>query len=194
MNIEIATYDRLLNAAQELVQINGYNAFSYAHLAQTVGIKTASIHYHFPSKEFLGIAMVRRYRERFSEVLLAIESDNSGAVKRIEKYGEQFLATFNAGGKICLCGMLASDYETLPDNLRHEVREFFAVNQTWLTRIFEQGKAEGELRFSSEASELASTFLSSLEGSMLGARVFGDENRIRAAIECWQTLLTAQAS
>ena len=189
--MEIATYDRLLDAAQEMVQKNGFNAFSYGHLSRTIGITTASIHYHFPSKENLGLNMVRRYRERFSEILISIESESLAPVERIEKYGEQFLSTFNPDGKICFCGMLASDYQTLPESIRHEVRGFFEDNQAWLTRILEQGKADGAFRFTSEAGDLASTFLSSLEGSMLVARVFSDEGRIRAAIQCWRTLLTA---
>ena len=55
--MEIPTYDRLLDVAQNMVQTNGFNAFSYGGLSRTVGIKTSSIHYHFPNKEDLGEAL-----------------------------------------------------------------------------------------------------------------------------------------
>ena len=182
-------YDRLLDAAQDLVQKNGFNAFSYRHLSESVGIKTASIHYHFPSKEDLGEAMARRYRERFNTVLESIEAENSDAVTQIEQYAEQFLKTLRQGGKICLCGMLASDYATLPENARKEVRAFFADNEEWLTRILEQGRKSGAIHFKSEARDVAITFFATLEGAMLDARLFEDENRLKRVIDCWRNIL-----
>lgn len=182
-------YHKLLDAAQDLVQINGFNAFSYVNLSETVGITTASIHYHFPSKEDLGEALARRYRERFNIVLERIESENADAPARIEQYSEQFLQTLRQGGKICLCGMLASDYATLPEKTRKEVRAFFTENQAWLTRILEQGKRSGAFGFSSDASDVAMTFFSTLEGAMLDARMFEDESRLQSSIACWQNVL-----
>lgn len=187
--MENTTYDKLLDAAQELVQRNGFNAFSYGNLSESVGIKTASIHYHFPSKEDLGEALARRYRERFGAVLKQIESENDDAEIRIEQYTQQFLQTLKPGGKICLCGMLASDYATLPERVRKEVRSFFSENEAWLTRILKQGKKGGVFEFKSNARDVAMTFFSTLEGAMLDARMFEDESRLERAIACWQRIL-----
>jgi len=187
--MENSMYHRLLDAAQDLVQTNGFNAFSYGHLSEAVGIKTASIHYHFPSKEHLGQALARRYRERFNAVLVQIEAEHPDAPARIEKYTEQFLQTLRQGGKICLCGMLASDYATLPETTRKEVRAFFTENEAWVTRILEQGLESGAFSFKSDARDVASTFLSTLEGAMLDARIFEDESRLQTAIDCWHNVL-----
>lgn len=184
------TQNRVLDAAQELVQLNGYNAFSYSHLSRTVGIKTASIHYYFPSKEDLGVALARRYRKRFNIALAKIEANHQGARMRIARYADQFIQTLRQGGRICLCGMLASDYRTLPDSVRREIRGFFTENEEWLARILEQGASSGELSLKSAPQDLAITFFSTLEGAMLDARIFEDETRLQRSIACWLKLLT----
>jgi len=187
--VENRTYHKLLDAAQDLVQKNGYNAFSYGHLAVAVGITTASIHYHFPSKEDLGEALARRYRERFNAVLEQIEAENADALERIDQYAEQFLKTLRPGGKICLCGMLAADFATLPERVRKENRAFFTENERWLTRILKDGKKSGVFGFKSDAGDVAMTLFSTLEGAMLDARMFEDESRLQKAIDCWREFL-----
>ena len=59
------TSEEILNAAEDLLQRRGYNAFSYHHIAVQLGVRNAAIHYHYPSKESLGVALVKRYQERF---------------------------------------------------------------------------------------------------------------------------------
>ena len=191
--MESAIYHKLLDAAQELVQTDGFNAFSYGNLSESVGIKTASIHYHFPRKEDMGEALARRYRERFNAVLDRIEAENPGAPERIEKYCEQFIQTLKQGGKICLCGMLASDYATLPEKVRKQTRIFFTENEEWLARILDQGRKSGAFDFDSEPTDIARTFFSTLEGAMIDARMFEDESRLLRAIDCWQKVFIGKA-
>lgn len=52
----MSTYDRLLECADTCIQENGFEGFSYADLAKTLGIRKASIHHHFPTKNDLGLA------------------------------------------------------------------------------------------------------------------------------------------
>ncbi len=180
-----STYHKLLDAAQNLVQIHGFNAFSYGDLAGIIGITTASIHYHFPTKEDLGEALVRRYREEFNAILETIKTENSDPQTRIEKYAEQFLTCLMPDGKICLCGMLASDYATLPEKMRDHVRAFFSENEAWLAETLEKGKGSGAFVFKSTSADMAMAFFSSLEGGMLDARMFEDDSRLQRIVDCW---------
>ena len=52
------TRAELLIQAETLVRGRGYAGFSYADLAEAVGIRKASIHHHFPTKVDLGAALV----------------------------------------------------------------------------------------------------------------------------------------
>ena len=190
--MENITYHKLLDSAQGMIQSNGFNAFSYRDLSTLVGITTASIHYHFPTKADMGEALTRRYRESFNEVLRRIEADNRDAPTRIEQYVKQFLQTLEHGGKICLCGMLASDYQTLPENVRKEIRAFFTENEAWLEMVLQQGKTDGSFVFDSEAKDLAIAFFAMIEGAMLGARMFEDKSRLQRTVDCWRSSVFSQ--
>ena len=98
--------------AEELVQTRGLNAMSYGHVSARVGITNASLHYHFPAKADLTTALVTRYSERFFASLDEIERTKPDVADRLRAYAQIYAAVL-ASGRMCLCGMLASDFETL---------------------------------------------------------------------------------
>jgi TetR/AcrR family transcriptional repressor of nem operon len=85
--------------------------------------------------------------------------------------------------RMCLCGMLASDYATLPKPMKEEVKHFFDENEQWLAAILEQGRKAGNLQFKGSAVELARIMVGSLEGAMMLARSYGDASRFDTAAE-----------
>jgi TetR/AcrR family transcriptional repressor of nem operon len=163
---------RILDIAEGLVQVRGFNAFSYADVALAVGIQKASLHHHFATKADLGRALVGRYRLAFLKSLRAIEADTDDAKERLQRYAGLYGAVLRRK-RMCLCGMLASDVATLPKAMRESIAEFFAENQAWLARVLERGGKRGEIRFEGSAVSMAAFFLSSLEGAMLVARGTG---------------------
>ena len=70
---DVGTATRILDVAERLAQVRGFNGFSYADIAAEVGITKAALHYHFASKADLGKALISRYAARFGEALAAIE-------------------------------------------------------------------------------------------------------------------------
>jgi TetR/AcrR family transcriptional repressor of nem operon len=174
------TASRILDAAERLVQRRGFNAFSYASVAAELGMTTASLHYHFPGKAKLGQALIERYAARFVESLAAIERRHTGARERLEAYAAIYAGRLRER-RMCLCGMLAAEYQTLPKAMREAVVRFFDTNEAWLARVLEQGRAAAALRFSGSAAEAARLIVYSLEGAMLVARPYGDVARFNAA-------------
>lgn len=162
------TADRILDTAERLVQLRGYNAFSYADVAKAVGIRKASLHYHFATKGDLGQALVARYRRAFLGALEGIETDTQDAIERLERYGELYGSVLRRK-RMCMCGMLATDAATLPKPMRESVAEFFNENVGWLSRVLEQGRKRRELRFEGTPASMATFFVGSLEGAMLVA-------------------------
>ena len=71
---------------------------------------------------------------------------------------------------MCLCGMLAADFDSLPRSVRGEVRAFFDDNEAWLAGVLEAGRTQGEISFTGAAAAEAQVILSTLEGAMLVAR------------------------
>ena len=174
------TASRILDSAERLVQLRGFNGFSYADVAAELGVTTASLHYHFPGKTELGQALIERYAERFAAALVAIETDEADARARLDAYAGLY-ADVLRGRRMCLCGMLAAEYETLPAPIREKVVAFFDDNEAWLERVLENGRADGSLRFDAPPREAARLIVSALEGAMLVARPYGDLERFRAA-------------
>lgn len=161
------------------MQTRGYHAFSYADISEEVGIRKASIHYYFPGKSDLGAALASRYREDFAVKVARIAAQTPGAGEQLQRYAQVFrdilrgAGPFDAG-RICLCGVLAAEWQGLPPAVRAQVQMFFAENEAWLAGIMEEGRAAGDLRFQGLASVQASAFLAGLEGAMLAARARQD--------------------
>lgn len=166
------TADRILDVAEGLLQVRGFNAFSYADVAKTLGIQKASLHHHFATKANLGLALVDRYRREFLASLDSIGAATDDAVGRLERYAELYGSVLRRK-RMCLCGMLAADVATLPKPMRESVEQFFTENEAWLTRVLDQGRTRGELAFAGPAATMAAFFVSSLEGAMLVARGSG---------------------
>jgi TetR/AcrR family transcriptional regulator, transcriptional repressor for nem operon len=174
MEARSATADRVVEAATSLVQTRGYNGFSYADIADIVGIRKASLHHHFPGKVDLGQAVASRYRRAFGEALVDIVSDTDDRIVRLDRYAELYARQLSEHARMCLCGMLAAEYETLPASVQDEVRAFFDEQRAWLARVLGGGR-----RSAADAKRRADVFLAGLEGALLIARTDGSLARFR---------------
>ena len=190
--MEGSNYQKILSVAQELVQLHGFNAFSYRDLSNAIGIKTSSIHYYFPAKDGLGETLVKEYRANFASALEKIKGESDDPIVQLKSYVSLFLSTLKQGGKICLCGMLASDHQTLSEKVQIQVREFFAENERWLAEILQVGREQNLLEFVGGSEDMALTFFSMLEGAMLVSRVFNDENRLQIVADSWLNSLVVR--
>jgi TetR/AcrR family transcriptional repressor of nem operon len=174
------TAERILDVAERLVQMHGFNGFSYADIAAELKITKASLHYHFATKALLGTRLIERYHHRFQAALDGIDADHRDARDKLRRYA-QLYADVLRRNRICLCGMLASDYATLPKPMKDGVRTFFDANEAWLTSVVEEGRRAKALRRDGPAHETARMVVSSLEGAMLVARSYGEVQRFEAA-------------
>lgn len=167
----------ILDVAQRCIQVNGFNGFSYANIAADVGVKTASIHYYFPTKTDLGQAIAARYREGLRTELgaindrLAITGDS--AASRLKLYFNVFRNALLDGKGLCLCVMLGAEYQSLGDAVRVEVAGFVNDNIKWLTELLAAGRVAGKLVFEGPAESEAELVLAIVEGAELVARSGG---------------------
>ncbi len=168
------TRDRILEVTRRLVQSKGFSGFSYADVAAEVGIRKASVHHHFPTKGDLGEALMVRYRRDFGEILARIRASKGDARSRLRAYAVLFADLLRDDYRLCMCGMLAADFDVLPPSVRGEVRGFFDDNEEWLADVLASGRKQQELSFVGSPREQARVLLSALEGAMLVARSHGD--------------------
>jgi TetR/AcrR family transcriptional repressor of nem operon len=173
------TAQRILDIAERLVQTRGYNGFSYADIADAMHVTKASLHYHFPAKADLGSRLIERYERNFLEALETIDAEGRDARDKLRRYAAIYEGVLREG-RMCLCGMLAAEFGTLPRPMRDEMRHFFDENERWLVGILQQGKREKVLNFSGSAAEAAQAIIGTLEGAMMIARTYGDVARFKA--------------
>lgn len=176
----VDTAEKVLDVAEHLVQVRGFNGISYADVAAELGITRAALHYHFASKAALGEALIDRYTARFEAALMEIDQGSSDAPAKISAYAAIYVNVLRQQ-RMCLCGMLAAEYQTLPAQMRDAVVRFFDINETWLEGVLDQGRAAGTLHPRGSTRNAARVVISTLEGAMLVARLRDDPARLEAA-------------
>ncbi|KAB8143002.1 TetR/AcrR family transcriptional regulator [Chloroflexia bacterium SDU3-3] len=171
------TQQTILASALSLMQRCGYHAFSYADIADQIGIRKASIHYYFPSKQDLAQAVVAHYRATARAGLAQLQHAVQDPAQQLEAYIAYFGEEVEGQPRICLCALLAAEMLTLPEPVRAEVRGYYQEHEAWLAAVLESGQQQGRLHFNGAASIAAQTLLAALEGAMLAARTYGQRER-----------------
>ena len=174
-HIKTDTRTQLLDAAQRLVQTRGHNGFSFRDLSQEVGIRTASIHYHFPTKTDLAVALVRRYRESIGEAMadIAVQKDSLG--ERLSATVRLYTDTLRNESRICVCAALAGEYLSLPKAVQIELRGLIVDGERWIARFLTEGRARGEIPNDSDPQALARLWYAALQGALLVSRAGSPE-------------------
>jgi|ERR1700722_13396393 len=170
----------VLDVAEKLAQTRGYNGFSYADIAAQLGVTKASLHYHFPSKAQLGTALIDRYHSSFRDALDAIDRQTEEPAEKLRRYVDLYDSVLR-NDRMCLCGMLAAEYATLPAPMQEGLTSFFDANERWLTAVLHAGVQIGVFVLTESANERARVLLGALEGALLVARSYGDSRRFRSA-------------
>ena len=188
--VRSSSAERVLDVAENLVAQRGFNAVSYADIAAQLGVSKPALHYHFAGKGDLGSALITRYASRFGAALTALDAAGTAPQTRLEGYAALYLAVLEED-RMCLCGMLAAEYRTLPTPMQDAVRDFFAANEAWLCTVLRDGRADGTLQFHGSPPDTAAMIIGCLEGAMLVARPFHDTARFKAAADNLLAGLTA---
>jgi TetR/AcrR family transcriptional repressor of nem operon len=176
------TSQRVLDVAERLAQTRGFNGFSYADIATSLAVTKASLHYHFPTKADLGRRLIERYEHGFLRALAAIDAATDDPREKLRRYVDIYAGVLHQN-RMCLCGMLAAEYATLPRPMKDTVKHFFDENERWLVGVLEAGRAAGTLRFSGAADVVARSLVGTLEGAMMLARSYGDPARFQSVAD-----------
>jgi AcrR family transcriptional regulator len=174
-----STKRKILDLAESLLQRRGYNAFSYHHLSQELGIKNAAIHYHFPSKEVLGLQIIERTSDRFKKWTNNHEHRILPTKNQFDWLVKSYQYHLNSNNRVCLIGSLATDYYTLPRSMQSAINELSYEVQSWTARLLDNGRQAGELQFEGRSQDKALSIISSLTGSLQLARLLGNEYHFR---------------
>lgn len=172
------TRNQILDTAADLLQRLTYPAFSYNDISAEVGIRKASIHYYFPSKEDLGLALVQRYIEEFERFEKETNERKLNPSQKLDAYFEYFTEYQNHQNKICPLGSLAATSEGLPEQLKYALRNMILVHRTWLLSTVREGQAQGFFTQNLTETQITALVGSALLGGLQVARAMNSSETI----------------
>jgi len=169
------TRTRILDLAEDFTQTKGFNNFSYLDLAAEIGVKNSSIHYHFKAKKDLALALVERIREAHGKACDDFDRRFETPQERLAALIDHFKC-YVQNEKICMCGMMAAEFQTVSPEVRKALSLYFSDMRTWLAIQFSQMK-------NPNPNDRALQFLSGLEGSVLLARLESDPKMVERSLD-----------
>jgi AcrR family transcriptional regulator len=188
------TKHAILDLAETLLQDKGFNGFSYAHIAKELGVKNAAVHYHFPTKEDLGCAVVQRYRDRFQLWVNNARVKDLSPQEKLNWFFDIYANMRADHGKVCIAGALETEFNSIPDALRDQTQSLTGELLAWLSSTLEEGREAGVFQFTGQPADKAALILSSLQGGLQMARALGSEKFQVVIQQHKQDLLAPQPS
>ena len=161
----------IMDIAEDLLLDRGYNGFSYKDIATSLNIKNASIHYHFPAKTDLGVAIIRRATKRFERWAGYIDGKDLPYSKKLDEFFLLFKRFVEQNQQICLGGALETDFKTLPEEMQEETRLFISGTLSWLENFLAQGRKKGDFNFPGNAKDQALLIIACVQGVIQIVRV-----------------------
>ncbi|MEM9377605.1 MAG: TetR/AcrR family transcriptional regulator [Pseudomonadota bacterium] len=168
------TRTALLDSAERAARQRGFDAFSYADLARDVGIRKASIHYHFPLKADLAFGLVERYAARMSDQLADINNEDTPAAAKLRAFVAIYRDAMANGTQLCLCVALSAGRESLSEPVLDQLTQFHEDCAAWLSQVFAAAREDGSVIGVADPMDEADAVLALVEGAQLVARAAKD--------------------
>lgn len=169
------TREQIMDRAAQLLTSRGFNGFSYRDISSHLGVKNAAIHYHFPAKTDLALALVDEYRKMLRAGTSEFMAYGGSALQQLDGFFSFSTKQCHLDRCICPFGAFSIDYNELPDDLRSATRSFMDETIQWLTRVMEVGREDGVFDFNGDARAKALTVLAGIQGARQMARIHGLE-------------------
>ena len=167
------TREQIIQLADSLIREKGYNAFSFYDISKSVGIKTASIHYHFPAKSDLGIAVIEHHIQHLELVKKKFES--KAPIERLDKFLSIYTSIKNEN-KVCLVGSLATDFNTLDNKIQARLKLFSDTMLAWVISFLEEGRADNVFQFKGSSRTKAIMIIGNMLAIVQLSRVTFDKD------------------
>lgn len=193
MNKLSTTADDILACTRKLIVARGYKGFSYADIADVVGIRKASIHHHFPSKVDLVKALISQYRKETEEGVKNLEHGIPHPLEQLRAYIQYWKTCIgDASAPFCICALLASELPVLPDEVALEIRAYFRFLSGWLTSLLDRGVQQDVISLRHAPRVEAEAFMATVHGAMLSARAYGDAGIFGAIMDAQLERISAK--
>lgn len=190
MGIRGDTKKKIMDLGEKLLLGQGFNGFSYADIAAALGMKNAAVHYHFPSKCDLGLAVIQRSRQRFTRWAASGKTGEMADRERLESFFGIYRHYLTRSRSVCLSGALETDFTTLPPLMQDEARALVRDLLAWLETFLGEARKRGSFSFPGSPRDQAVVVLAVMQGALQMTRVM-DPGVFDSAISQIRRLLGA---
>lgn len=181
------TKKEALNLAKHYLQTLGFNGFSFQTIADALGIRKASLHYYFASKEEMGLALLDEYERGYREWVLRVKGLSSK--EKLEKMVKGFIRLTEKEQMICPLGVFSSDYHTVTEKIQKRMKDFHLIQHQWLIATLKQGKKEGSLKKDLDVKAASDLIMATLQGGVQVARIRGEKESFKKMLEAMLSTL-----
>lgn len=162
-----------MDTAEDIVRSRGYNGFSYADIASVLDVSKAALHHHYPSKVDLGMALIDRFTDAVLGYLHSLNDSTPNHLDRLSAYVAIYDGALDEN-KMCLCGLMAAEHETLAPEMQEKLSKFFDGHTAWLSDVLENGRRKNELVYNGSVDAHAKLILATLQGALMIAKAKKD--------------------
>lgn len=175
------TRTEIITLADSLIREKGYNAFSFTDISKQLNVKNASIHYHFPTKTTLGVAVVQEHQQRLNQ--LQAKTKDKGPIEKLNAFLNIY-STAKAENKICIVGSLVTDFFTVDPEVQEELRKLAENILQWVMEILKEGKAKRMFKYKTSERTKALMIITNILAAVQLTRLTNkqDFNRIKEAV------------
>ena len=169
----MTTKSKIIQIGDALIREKGYNGFSFSDISKQLNIRNASVHYHFPTKTDLGVAIVQKHITGL-EHLIGLNAGKDPLQKL-----HAFLSIYEnikSEDKICLVGTLATDLCTVDSEVRLALKILVDRILQWVIQFLEEGKAIGQFHFNTSTKTKALMITTNMLASLQITRITGYED------------------
>lgn len=133
----MTTRNEIIQLADKFIREKGYNAFSFYDISKEVGIKTASIHYHFPFKSNLGVAVIEQHMKELQHLIEKYK--DKSPIEKLDKF-LLIYTQIKQENKVCLVGSLSTDLNTVDEDIKVKLKTFASMMLDWVSSFLEAGR------------------------------------------------------
>lgn len=171
----VSTRDQIIELTDSLIRDQGYNAFSFYDIAQKLKIKNASIHYYFPTKTDLGLALLETHTERLHKLQETVEGKSS--MIKIKAFLSIY-NTIHSEGRVCIVGSLATDLKTVEPKMAKALKTFAGEILEWVTGILKEGRENNAFAFTETPRTKALMIITNMLAAVQLTRLTGEKDFI----------------
>jgi TetR/AcrR family transcriptional regulator, transcriptional repressor for nem operon len=190
--------EKILSAAQSLIEVRGYSALGVAEICKAADVPKGSFYYFFESKEALALAVIDEHWAKQERTWTRILTGEAEPLQRLRQLFEATEAAQRAGQQSCgtvsgcLFGNLTLEMSNHTEAVRQRLKEIFEAQVDLVAPVIVEALGRKEIAVS-DPREAARSVVAQLEGQVLLAKLYNDTQLLGPLWANCLALLRAQA-